>query len=226
MMMRLATFNTNFFKTGRDLCDTLIEQGVDVICLQRVREEDALAWHIPDRYASCFHGDVPRDESSRSGVMTIAARDLEPKFTSVTLAHGMQRHNAWQGNHAIVSEMAGIKIINCLPCYPELQITQDDWQQHVQTCINLGSWSRSIIVGDFHSDDHDREWHSIDLHGFVNHASHLNTFFSGNGYRSSLDKAFARSDVNIIYVHPAILPHRDHRWYTRGMHWPVLVELA
>jgi exonuclease III len=226
MMMRLATFNTNFFKTGRDLCDQLLAQDLDVICLQRVRLEDIDSWHIPEHYDSWYHGDVAQDGGSSSGIMTIAAKALEHRFTSVTLQKDLCRHNAWQGNHAIICEVPGLNVINCLPCYPELQLTMDDWGRHVQACIKLGSMDNSIIMGDFHMDDHDRPWANIDMDGFMNTAAHLNTWCSGNGSRSSLDKIFTRSDVGIANVQLAISPHTPLYRETRGMHWPVLVELV
>jgi exonuclease III len=226
MMMRLATFNTNFFKTGRDLCDQLLAQELDVICLQRVRAQDLDSWRIHPHYDSWYHGDIAQDDSGSSGIMTIAAKSLEPRYTSVTLDPALCRSDAWQGNHAIICEVSGLNVINCLPCYPKLDVTLDDWRRQVQACIKLGSRDRSIIMGDFHSDDHNREWNDIAMDAHLNLASHLNTFCSSNGFRSSLDKIFARSDVGIADVRLGISPHTP--WYreTRGMHWPVVVELA
>lgn len=220
--MRIVSHNTNFCKSGHAFSHALFVSAPDVLLFQRVSQEDMPLIGIPNDYQYHWHGDMELS----SGIACVWKRSLAAEIIPVTLTHGMQMPDRYQGNHAMTLSFGHLTLINCLPCYHDETLSVDDWVWHVQTCINLGAWRHSFIIGDFHQQDRDMEWNLIDLHGFVNHSAHLNTFTNGYGHMANLDKVFAKPQHGIKRISHVVEPYLTDQWGVHGIHWPLMIEIS
>lgn len=225
--MRIATFNSNFSKGGIDLTEMVLASKPDIACFQRVAKSDLASLDQDQEYAYHFACSFANQPSMHDyGIATFHRKDLQVTAIAVTLSNELVFDQKHQGNRALICDIGALRIVNCLPCYPDDTVAAEAWMHHVQACFNIGMPTRSIIVGDFHYEDCEPEWDTIHRHGFDNKANHLNTFRTGNMRLLSLDKVYTRDDVRVTDVRHAINPLHDNRWGMQGMHWPLIVEIA
>ncbi len=115
------------------------------------------------------------------------------------------------------------KFINGLPSYPEPDGSILDKHRILQTkeLINMIDIS-SMLVGDFHSADHQLEDEiNLTKNNLVNHIEY-GTFTCDNGYVDSIDKIITTTDSLIVISNVSVIKYDRE---DPGGHWPIRFEL-